>query len=142
MFLTNQVLAQHDLFRYGEGTNTCKADVFLSTNKLDVKADAVLSDLRCARAKVSQGSYPNHLRPLLIFLTYILAVFNVGDLVFEVLVCADTTRYSGVSHKEVPLSHASYGLVHQGRHSLPSGTTSLYTMTRSDCTSLEPLDAG
>ena len=65
------------------------------------------------------------------FLATILAA-----LVFEVMVYADTTRCSGVSHKELLLSHAGYGLLHRGRYPLPSGTTSLYTMTRS------ALDAG
>ena len=31
------MLAQHDLFRYGEETNTCRAAVFLSPNKLGEK---------------------------------------------------------------------------------------------------------
>ena len=34
VFFTNQVLAPHDLFRYREETNTCKAVVFLSPKKL------------------------------------------------------------------------------------------------------------
>ena len=34
VFFTNQVLAQHDLFRLWEETNTCKAVVFLSLSKL------------------------------------------------------------------------------------------------------------
>ena len=75
-------------------------------------------------------------------LASILAGFNVGDFVFEVMVYADTTRCSGVSHKEFLLSHAGHGLLHQGRHPLPTGTTSLYTMARSVCTSLQTLDAG
>ena len=97
------------------------------------EADAVLSDLGGARVKVPH---------FLFFLASILAGFNVGDLVFEVMVHADTTRCSGCRTRSFLLSHAGYGLLHQGRHPLSSCTMSLYTMAHSVCTSLQTLDAG
>ena len=139
----------------------------LSPNKLDVKVAKLhftaLNTELTILARIKQGSQrqmqyfltcgvlvKKYLKEVirtlcdlcLFFLTSILAAFNVGDLVFEVMVYADTTRCSWVSHKELPLSHAGCGLIHQGRYPVPSGTTNLYTITRSDCTSLQPLDAG
>ena len=56
----NQVLAQHVLFRYGEETNICKADVFLSPNKLDVKVAklhfSALDTELTVLARIKQGS--------------------------------------------------------------------------------------